>query len=150
MTNTSKETTLKRVPYIWYPVQFHRKNNKNKDKNVWALIDSDSKVNAMYHAYTTKLGFCVGKINVGAQKIDRSYLYIFGIVIADCLVNDKLRRVQFFQETFLLANIDLEVVLGVAFLIFTSGRHMVCRTWIYLEDLYGCRGLTNNQEGGNY
>ena len=58
-----------------------------------ALIDSGSEVNAMYPAYATKLGLCARKINVGAQKIDGSYLDTFGMVIADCSVKDKLGRV---------------------------------------------------------
>ena len=85
-----------------------------------ALIDSSSEVNAMHPAYTTKLGLCAKKIDVGAQKINRSHLDIFRMVIADCLVKDKLRRVRFFQKTFLLTNIGLEVVLGMLFLIFSK------------------------------
>ena len=41
------------------------------------------------------------------------------MVITDCSVKDKLKKVQFFQETFLLANIGLEVVLGILFLTFS-------------------------------
>ena len=68
MTDTSKEATIKQVPCIWYPVQFHQKNNKNKDKdkNVMALIDSSSRVNAIHPVYATKLGFYARKIDVSA------------------------------------------------------------------------------------
>ena len=38
------------------------------------------------------------------------------MVLASFQVEDKLRRIQFFQETFLLANIDTKVVLGMSFL----------------------------------
>ena len=69
------------------------KNNKNKDKDVRALIDSSSKVNTMHPAYATKLGLHARKIDVGAQKIDGSHLDTFGIVIADCSVKNKLRTV---------------------------------------------------------
>ena len=96
MTDTSREANLKRVPCIQYPVQFRRKNNEDKDKDVRALIDSSSGVNVMHPAYATKLGFRARKIDVGTQKIDKSYLDIFEMVIADCSVKDKLRRVQFF------------------------------------------------------
>ena len=54
MTEAKKEATLKRVPCIWYPVQF----KKNQD-NTQALIDSGSKVNAMNPAYAKKLGLRV-------------------------------------------------------------------------------------------
>ena len=72
------------------------KNNKDKDKDVRALIDSGSEVNAMHPAYATKLGLHARKINIGAQKIDGSYLDTFGMVIADSSVKDKLGRVRFF------------------------------------------------------
>ena len=81
-----------------------------------ALIDSGSKVNAMYPTYATKLGLHARKIDLGAQNIDGSYLDTFEMVIADCSVKNKLGRVRFFQKTFLLANIGLEVVLGMPFL----------------------------------
>ena len=105
------------------------------------LIESGNKVNVMNLAYATKLGLCTRKINVGVQKINRSYLDIFRIVIADCSVKDKLGRVRFFQETFLLANIGLEVVLGMLFLTLSKEdiryveRELVQRTYTADEAL---------------
>ena len=96
MTDTSREATLERVPCIWYPVWFCRKNDEDEDKNVIALIDSGSKVNAMHPTYATKLGFHIRKIDIGTQKIDGSYLDTFEMVITDCSVKDKLERVWFF------------------------------------------------------
>ena len=49
-----------------------------------AVIDSGSKVNAMHPAYTMKLGFCIRKIDVRAQKINGSHLNTFEMVITDC------------------------------------------------------------------
>ena len=69
----------------------------------------------MHPVYATKLGLRTRKIDVGIQKIDGSHLDTFGMVIADCSVKDKLGRVRFFWETYLLANIGLEVVLGMLF-----------------------------------
>ena len=74
----------------------------------------------MHPAYATKLGLYARKIDVGAQKIDKSYLDIFEMVITDCSVKHKLRRVRFFRETILLANIGLELVLGMLFLILSK------------------------------
>ena len=79
------------------------------------LINSGSKVNAMHPIYAMKLDLCTRKINVGVYNIDGSHLDTFGIVIADCLVKNKLTRVRFFQETFFLANIGLEVSWGYLF-----------------------------------
>ena len=81
-----------------------------------ALIDLGNEVNAIYPAYATKLGFRIRKMDVSIQKIDVSHLDTFGIVIADCLIKNKLGRVRFLQEIFLLANNSLEVVLGMSFL----------------------------------
>ena len=79
-------------------------------------MNLNNKVNEMHPTYAIKLGFCTKKIGVSAQKIDGSHLDIFKIVIADGSVKEILKRVRFFQETFLLANIDLDVVLGMFFL----------------------------------
>ena len=95
----------------------------------------------MHPAYATKLGLRARKIDVGAQKIDGSHLDTFGMVIADCSVKDKLGRVRFFQETFLLANIGLEVVLGMLFLTLSKAdirfaeRELVWRTYTAAEAL---------------
>ena len=141
MTDTSMEVTLERVPYIRYSVRFCRKNDKDEDKDVRALIDLGSEVNAIHPAYATKLGLRARKIDVGAQKIDRSYLDTFGMVIADCSVKNKLGRVRFFQETFLLANIGLKVVLGILFLTLSKAdirvaeQELVWRTYMATEVL---------------
>ena len=93
MTDTSREAILERVLCIRYPVQFRQKNDKDEDKDVGALIGSGSKVNAMHPAYATKLGLRARNIDVGAHKIDGSHLDTFGMVIADCLVQNKLGKV---------------------------------------------------------
>lgn len=54
-----------------------------------------------------------------AQKIDRSNLNTFGIVIASFLLQDKLKKVSFFQKIYLVTNIKVEVVLRMFFLIFS-------------------------------
>ena len=63
------------------------------------------------------------------------------MVIADCSVKDKLGRVQCFQETFLLANIGLEVVLEMPFLTLSKAdvrfaeQELVWRTYMVAEAL---------------
>ena len=113
MTETSKEDCvfLERVLYIYYPLRFQKDNADVKD-----LIDSGNEVNAMLPAYTLKLGLKIYHTDVGAQKIDGYALEIFGIVLANIQMEDKLGRARFFQETFLLADISVEVVLGMPFL----------------------------------
>ena len=95
----------------------------------------------MHPAYATKLGFHAVKIDVGAQKIDGSHLDTFEMVIVDCSVKNKLGKLGFFQETFLLANICLEVVLGIFFLTLSKAdvrfveRELVWRTYMAAEAL---------------
>ena len=48
----ARKEALKRVPYIYYPVQFEGTN----ETQIQALIDSGSEVNAMTQAYTSRLG----------------------------------------------------------------------------------------------
>ena len=69
---------------------------QKKHKNVRALIDLSSKINIIHLTYTTKLGLCARKVNISAHKIDESHLDIFEMVIADCLIKDKLKSFQFF------------------------------------------------------
>ena len=107
---------LDRVPYIHYPVQFR----KDKGATIWALINSGSKVNAMTPAYAKQLDLQVRKTDVGAQKIDSSLLRTFGMVIAGFQVEDKLGRARFFQESFLLAETSIEVVLEMPFVTFSN------------------------------
>ena len=111
MTETSKkdDMALQRVSCIHYLIWF-------KKKEVQALIDSSSEVNAMILAYVLRLGLRVYHTNVGAQKIDGSTLKTFEMVLASFQVEDKLRRTRFFQETFLLADISTKVVFGTPFL----------------------------------
>ena len=110
-----------------------------------ALIDLNSEVNAIHPAYTTKLGLRARKIDVGAQKIDGSHWNTFEIVIADCSVKDKLEKVRFFQKTFLLANIGLEVVLEMLFLTLSKAdircaeRKLVWRTYTAAKALLTTR-----------
>ena len=108
----AQEVILDRVPCIYYLVQFQ----KDKGVTIQALIDLDSKVNAMTLAYAKQLGLQVRKTVVKTQKIDGSLLQTFEMVIAGFQVEDKLGSVRFFQESFLLAETSMEVVLEMLFL----------------------------------
>ena len=112
MTCIRKENIpLARVPCIHYQVKFRKDSNGTQ-----ALLNSGSKVNAINLAYASKLGFRVHCTNIEAQKIDGSIVELFGMVLASFQVEDKFGRIRLFQETFLLADISTEVVLGMLFL----------------------------------
>lgn len=109
---TASSETLHHIPCIHrYPIQLQRNQIKFK-----ALIDSSSKIDVMTLIYATKLGFTTQKIGVGAQRIDSSLLKTYDMVSASFSLQNSLRRVQFFEKTFLLANTRMEMVSGMLFL----------------------------------
>ena len=100
-------------------IQYLVKFRKDK-KTIQTLINSSSKVNTMTSAYTPMLGVKICPTSVKAPKIDNYSFKTFGIIIASFQVKDKLDRAWFFQETFLLANISMELVLGILFYNFSN------------------------------
>ena len=68
-----------------------------------------------------------GPTNVRAQKIDGSILETFGMVLASFQMEDKLKRAQFFQETFLLADLSIKMVLWMSFLTFSNANVQFAR-----------------------
>ena len=111
-----KVRVLDQVSYICYLVQFQ----KDKSKDILALLDFRSKGNAMTPAYAAQLGLKVRKTNTGTQKFDRCSLATYGMVIATFQAFDKVGCFWFFQETFLVANISMEVILGMLFRTFNN------------------------------
>ena len=104
--NGDEEVVLRKIPCIHYPVQFQ----KNKEQ-VKALLDSRNKINAMNSDYVRKLGLNIWSINVRAQKIDSSTLETLKMLVTDFLVEHKVSRPKFFEETFLVANTKFELIL---------------------------------------
>ena len=132
----AREEALERVSCIHYPIQF------KKDKNqMQALINSGSEVNAMHPSFAKQLGLLIRPTNVGAPKIDGITLDTHDMVVATFSVVDKANRVRFFEETFLVANVSPEVVLGMSFFTLSdadidfSGRELRWRTYTTEEAL---------------
>ena len=115
-TTSTREEALERVPYMQYPVRFKGISKAQGQ----ALIDSKSEVNAIYPTFAKQLSLPIRPTDVGAQKIDGITLYTYEIVVAAFSVEDKANQVRFFEETFLVANVSPEVVLGMSFLILSS------------------------------
>lgn len=116
VTAASKKASkliLDRVPCVHYLVKF--KWNKCEIK-ISALINSSSVADVTTPAYTKQLGLWTQKTDVGAQKIDGSLLETDKMVTAGSQVMDGLGKARFFQETFLLADISMEVVFEMLFL----------------------------------
>ena len=108
---------------------------------VSVLFDSGSEVNAIYPTFAKELGLSIKSTDVGAQKIDGTTLDTFGMVVAAFSVTDKANRVRFFELTFLVANVSLEVVFGMLFLTLSGAdfdfldREFRWRTYITEEAL---------------
>ena len=83
---------------------------------IQALINFENEVNTMTPTFTAKLSFVTHKTDAGAQKINGLPLVTYGMVLASFSVQDKLEKIWFFRETFLLADTSMEVVLGMLFL----------------------------------
>lgn len=64
----------------------------------------------MQPSFVKKLYFYIQKINVDIQKIDGSRFETFGMVVASFLIYDKNGKFQFFKETFLWADISMDIV----------------------------------------
>lgn len=67
--------------------------------------------------YTLKLGLKIQKSNIGLQKIDRLFLKIYNIVIADFKSKNKLEKILFLFKHFLLINTSLKIVMKIFLLI---------------------------------
>ena len=105
----NSRSNLAWVPCIRYPINFGK-------KSILALFDSGSEVNTVYLTFAKELGLPIRPIDVGAQKIDGTTLDTYRMVVTAFSVIDKANWIRFFEETFLVANVCLEVVLGILFL----------------------------------
>ena len=109
---------LDKVFCICYPVQFC----KDKSKDVLSLLDCESEVNAIALAYAAHLGLTMRATDGSVQKIDRFLPTTYGIIIVTFQIVNKLYRFWVFQKTFLLANISMDVILGIFFPIFSNAN----------------------------
>ena len=80
-----------------------------------ALFNSKIEVNIIHLTFAKELGFFIKLINVRVQKIDSIILDIYRMIVAVFLVTNKANQIRFFNETFLVANVSLEVVFEIFF-----------------------------------
>lgn len=85
-----------------------------------ALINSGREVNAMQPSFARKFGVRIRKTDISAQKVDGSRLQTFGIVIASFLMKNKDRKSRFFDKTFLLVDISMDVTFEIFFFILSN------------------------------
>ena len=105
------------VFYICYPIWF-----KKSKIQVQILIDFGSKINTITLEYVLKLDLKVCLTNVKAQKIDNSTFKTFKIVLTSFQIENMLQSAKFFQETFLLVDLNIKIVLEIPFLTFNNAN----------------------------
>lgn len=59
-------------------------------------------------------------INMRPCKIDNSYLKTYNIFSVRFYFLDNLRKIRFFEDTFLLAETNMKMAVGIFFLFFTK------------------------------
>lgn len=69
----------------------------------------------MTSAFVAKLSLNTQKNSVTALKIDNSSIETYRMALARFLIEDSLGSIWFFEETFLLVNISMKMVLGMFF-----------------------------------
>lgn len=74
----------------------------------------------MQLSFAKKLGLHIHKTDVGIQKIAGSRLKTVGVVIAFFQIDDKDGKSRFIKETFWLADISIDIALGMPFLIVSN------------------------------
>ena len=102
-------SNLAQVPCIQYLINI-------KKKSVSVFLDSGSEINAIHPIFAKEIDLFIRLTDVGALKIDGTMLDTYKIVVAVFLVKNKANWVRFFEQTFLIANISLKIVLEIAFL----------------------------------
>ena len=114
---------------------------------ILALFDSGCKVHVIYLTFAKELDLSIRPIDVEAQKINGTMLDTFGMVISAFSVMNKANQVKFFEKTFLVANVSLEIVLEILFLILSGanvnfyGRKLWWRTYTTKKALLTTRHI---------
>lgn len=81
------------------------------------MIDSNNKVNVITPSFVSNLDLSIKKLYAKAQKIDSFLLKTYEIVTVIFLIKDMLKKILFFEKTFLLATTSIEIVLEIFFLL---------------------------------
>lgn len=112
MTEKTERQELEWVFFILYPVIF-------KD-HTEASQDLRSTINTINQTFAFKQDLKIWKTNVDAQKIDIITLETYKIVVSNFSIPDKDNKKRFFEESVLLTDINLDILLKILFLIMTN------------------------------
>ena len=73
-------------------------------------------------AFASQLDLKIWKIIVKAQKINGTTLETYGIIVFTFFISNKDGRKRFIEESFLLAEAQPEIVLGMPFLTMSNAN----------------------------
>lgn len=100
---------LKQKPCILYNIDL-------KNRKIQSSIDSESKVNAILQDLVKSLKLLIFHTYWGIAKIDGSCLTTSRMVLTTFSIEDKHGRTCWFEETFFIANVTHNIMLGMPFL----------------------------------
>lgn len=96
-------------------ITWNIKLNQGKEK-VPAPLDSGSKANLISQAYATQFPLKIIDTSWGLATINKQQISTQDMVIAGFEITDSADHTRWFEETFLIADISQQVVLGTPFL----------------------------------
>lgn len=76
----------------------------------------------MTPAYIAKLDLTIQKIIIEIQKIDSIVLETFNMILARLSLLNNLKRIWFFDKTFLFADISITIISKTLFLLFNNAN----------------------------
>ena len=76
----------------------------------------------MSQVFAFQLGLKIQKTNVEAQKIDGTILKTYRMIVFTIFVSNKDSKERFFEKSFLLIDINPDVVLGMPFFIISNAN----------------------------
>ena len=91
-------------------------NAKGKTKTFSALADSGAEANIINRLSAQKMGLPVLNTNIGLSAIHGEAVKTYGMHYIEFQQEDEQGRVRYFQDTFLAADIDTRMILGMPWL----------------------------------
>ncbi len=78
----------------------------------------------------------VAKLGLGTQKINGSPLVTYEMVFVGYSIKNKLKKIWFFEETLLLADTSIKIVLKISFYSLSQIRMWVHKKKSWIEELH--------------
>ena len=79
-------------------------------------MDLENKVNVINYDFASQLGLKIWKTNIAVQKINGTTLEIYKMIVSIFSILDKDGKKRFFKKSFLLADVNPDVMLKIYFL----------------------------------